>query len=118
MNWKPEGAFVTEPDPTTAWLDDCPPWCAGEQCRTELPEDRCHQSSIQSIPAITFDRGVSLELQQDVATPTSFDLVSLQRHPHGDIWIFIGDDEQAIELTLESAQRLQRHLDLLLERFR
>lgn len=94
-----------------SWLQEaCPPWCQREHLEDDHPDDRMHESSPISIPVIaltrTFDDG-SLE---QVLNATEFELVRYRYVDDQQEWLYLGNGVQQVEISLESARRLQRRL--------
>ena len=103
-------------DEIEAWLADCPFWCEGIQCKSPLPADRHHQSAASKFPAVAFST-VYDELQgelRELVGSTDVDLVVNQRHPGDYLWVSVGTEDRAIEISLESARRLHQKLGSLL----
>lgn len=100
------------------WLSEpCPSWCCGDHEGQEHPADRRHFSDLPTVPVTTLVRHVSADhpstIERDAAA-TDF-TVELSRYVGDqDIWLFVGDEGEGIEVSLESARRLHRAMDEVL----
>lgn len=92
------------------WLnEECPPWCRGDHSGQEMPTDRLHASAIDGVPVITMNRHRPAEPGREllrVVEASEFDVTRHRFVGDAETWVSVGDDQQHIELTLESARRL------------
>lgn len=95
-----------------SWLSNpCPPWCSTEHQETDPPADRFHQSATRLIAVIEGSEPSSAEAGSAQASEVALTATSTASDP--EIWISIRNQEypqHGIELTLESAARLNRAL--------
>ncbi len=87
-----------------------PAWCDGRQCKDDDPRDRQHQAE-RWVPAIWSGDGSAGAVAMDIYMTVYKGIES-----NSDTWIHFGSAEngQGITITLESAQRLHRELEILL----
>lgn len=83
----------------------CPPWCR-EHPHGLTPGDDQHQSFVQSVPVV--ER--ILRIDDDAVVPgsvaTTFDVVRHRDTVDTTEWVFVGDDDLQMDLTLASARSL------------
>jgi hypothetical protein len=91
-----------------SWLHEaCPSWCLGGHSETDCAEDREHQSQIYELPAVLLSRTYPGAGRLEESTrATVIDVVRHRRVGSTEEWVFIGDDDCRIDMSLESASRL------------
>ncbi|WP_124238006.1 hypothetical protein [Aeromicrobium camelliae] len=95
----------------------CPEWCAVNHGTHELVADDDHQSDIHTVAALLRHLAPAPDgslIQRTVAS--DIDVVRHHDATHDQEWIFIGNDEQQLDLSLESARHLHHVLGRLLRR--
>lgn len=96
------------------WLTEpCPSWCDEQHDDQDLIDDRRHHSAFWVVPVIQpveRYRHLSHRLEASELTMLTFRDVADR-----ETWVAIANDQQRLELTLESALRLQAGLLQLLD---
>ena len=97
---------------------ECPSWCDREHL-TDVSADKIHQGRLESIPVVALNRSLS-DAGALVRTIEATEIVVFPYQYVGDdeVWIGVVEEElqrQRIEISLESARRLQRSLTALLD---
>ncbi|MDQ1138445.1 hypothetical protein QE410_003244 [Microbacterium sp. SORGH_AS 1204] len=100
-------------------LSECPSWCDREHL-TDIGADQIHEAPLESVPVVamsrTFPRGGALLRSVEATEVVVF---AYQYVGDDETWIAVVEEElqrQRIEISLESARRLQRSLTALLDR--
>jgi len=106
-------------DERADWLTGpCPAWCREEHALQDQPRDRRHDTAPEHVPVIRLDRRLGETEVERVMDASEFMLGAYQYLDDSEVWVFVGDDEQHIEVSLESARRVHAALTRLLERLR
>lgn len=98
-------------DTRPSWLtEECPPWCVGEHTEADHPDDRVHQGHISTIPVVMREQSLGGEGLASTERATEFDIVRFRPVSAATEWLFVGDDEHRLQLSVESAARLRATL--------
>ena len=94
-------------DTQPSWLlEDCPPWCVAEHEASDHPHDRSHQSAIVTIPVVLREQILRGGRLTNLERGADFDIARFRPIGTPMEWVFVGDDEHRLELSVESAARL------------
>lgn len=99
-----------------SWLTrPCPLWCAGEHYETDQAAERSHQGSSHHVPVVLLGRysGEAGRVIRDI-TAAEFDVLRYRYLDGQHDWLFIGDSDHQLDLSLESAHRLHAALGAVL----
>lgn len=103
---------MSEQSDPAAPAEPCPPWCDGEHIEPGDATCGRHQSATRVVPIIQ-PRGHGHRPGDDVAG-AELSVLAFRDIGRRETWIAIAGEEQALELTLESARRLHAAFGALL----
>jgi hypothetical protein len=91
-----------------SWLrESCPPWCVATHREEDFPDDREHQGPVREVPAVLLSRTYPEPGRLvETAEATTLDVVRHCRAGSREEWVYIGDDEHRLDVSLETARRI------------
>ena len=101
------------------WLDEpCPSWCEGDHSGQQFPADRRHQTELRIVPVVERNRRWRAAEYGGCAKlidAGELHVLAVRDLDDADIWVVVANDQQRIEVSLESARRLVPELVQLLK---
>lgn len=92
----------------------CPAWCVDAHDDDSDEGIFRHQSRTLTVPGVILERRLSEgEGVRRLAIATQFEVAAYQYDQGPDLWVVVSDENQRLELTLESVRRLRAALDEL-----
>lgn len=94
----------------------CPSWCVRDHADQD-PDDQLHEGHTRLLGAITLERSPG-EAPNNItrhAVATELTTTRYQYPDDPDEWIYIGDGLHGLDLSIESARRLVRIVDRVVE---
>lgn len=92
-------------------VDACPLWCRGDHSEHDHPDDHVHRSDSVAVPVVgrrTWFDGPSIRREVQTA---EFDVALSRRDGDGETWLYVGSGPaMSLDVTVESAERLVRHI--------
>ena len=101
---------------THAEVPPCPSWCVRDHADQD-PADQLHEGHTRLVGAITLERSPGEAPNSIVrhAVATELAITRYQYPDDPDEWIYIGDGHHGLDLSIESARRLVRIVDRVVE---
>lgn len=76
----------------------CPPWCIVPREPDEPPGEHLHTAARREVPCVV--------LRREGAVATTLDIVRYRSVDGNEDWLYLGDGQQGLDLSLGSARRL------------
>ena len=90
------------------WLrEPCSTWCDGDHRGQQPPDDRRHFSTYSILPVIRLTTTAAPNGRHvQAAEAGELTILATQWVGDNEVWVVVADDEQALEITVESTRRL------------
>ena len=103
------------PEQPAGEAERCPAWCAVNHEASDELDDVIHESAYLPVAGVVPQYGNGDGGPARWAVPTELYLVRYQYAGEVDEWLYLGDGHHGLDVSPETAQRLRRAIDRLMD---
>ena len=103
------------PEQPAGEAERCPAWCAVNHEASDELDDVIHESAYLPVAGVVPQYGNGNGGPERQAVPTELYLVRYQYAGEADEWLYLGDGHHGLDVSPETAQRLRRAIDRLMD---